>query len=232
MDLDSAKIDAVRPYIFDYTTGVLWLTASVMALVREEHLHRLGKAVDLLASETSHVKLPTVVAGFMVVIAGVILPYCVNIVLKLPTLRLLNYLLSLQRRASGEEAKKADELRRMAVSAIQRLAGIDADISAVLSLLYLETLLPTIGASLRSARQEILFKAYAALPIALIVGFVTGRLLSVWVIVPVAISIGLALGIGSFLVSVWSTNEMLDNTYEDLAIALMIANAKRGEFTK
>jgi hypothetical protein len=227
MDLDASRIQTIRPYVFDYVSGVLWLVAVLAAFVQEEHLQRLAASVESIAVQVPHATVPSFVTGFFLIVAGVILPYCVNVILKMPSLILLSLLLNLQRRNDdSEEAKDIVRLRDLAMQTIQRAAGTESYVSPSLTLLYLETLQPSIALNLRATRQEIDFKAYAALPVALIIAFTAGRLASEWLVTYAAIAIGLALGIGSFLVAVWSNNKALDNTYADMAMALLIAETR------
>ena len=229
MNVDEpSKLATLRPYVFDYVTGVLWLLAGAAAILRTEYVVTLAVGVDNVASKMPHATIPAFVTGFFLVIAGVILPYCLNVIVKMPTLELMNRFLKLQRRRNtSRQARAAAQVQQSAISTIQRSAGIGSDVSSNFALLYLETLQPTVAAGLRTTRQEIDFRASSALPIALIVGLAAGRIANMWLLTSASFAIGFVVGLASLFLAVWSTNQALDNTYEDLAVALLIADHRR-----
>src|SRR5262245_3974185 len=175
MDLDAARVHLVRPYVFDYIVGVLWLVPIMIVICTIDRLRQFALAIDSVAASMSNTTIPSFVVGFFLMVVGIILPYCVAIVLKMPTLWLMNRLLKIQRSwakasAKAEQPLQDPEVNQLATSAVQRAAGSDGYVSWTLALLYLEVLQANMAAALRSARQDIDFRAAAALPIALIIG--------------------------------------------------------------
>lgn len=227
-DFHSDKIEPIRPYVFDYVVGALWLIAVAAAIFTKTFMLTVASLLDLAATTMSHVIIPTFVTGFLLVIAGVVLPYCLNVVVKMPTLQLMNWFLKYQRKRNvSNDAEEAQRVKASAIKTIQRAAGVGSYISSNFALLYLETLQPTVAARLRAVRQEVDFRASSALPVALIAALVAGRVAGLWLVSYAAMFVAITVGVASFLTAVWSTNHALDNMYEDLAVALLVADARQ-----
>ncbi|HXO20123.1 MAG TPA: hypothetical protein VOA87_09410 [Thermoanaerobaculia bacterium] len=230
MDLNASRIYLVRPYIFDYFVGVLWLVAAFIAMSTGDKILGFARLIDSMAASMNHATMPSFVVGFLIIIGGIIVPYCAALIIKLPTLLVMNNLLKIQRSWDKRRSKETESMYQLATSVIVRgTAGPKDQVSARVALLYLEMLQPSMAAALLGTREDIDFRASATVPTALIVGTAARRLLAPWLIASAAAEAGFILGVLSFIIAVFGANKLLGSTMRDISMAVLIADAHKAE---
>src|SRR4051794_4063268 len=102
MDWKPEAVSALSRYFFDYVVGVLWMLAVVSWASPTTWISSLLQEFGNLSSAPATTRIPDFVFGFLLAIGGIVLPYCVSVVFKPATLRLMSWL----------QVKESEFLRR------------------------------------------------------------------------------------------------------------------------
>jgi hypothetical protein len=182
MEWKPDTILAVSRYAFDYIVGILWIAGGVAWAIST-------KVVDTTASRLSQIasvpKLPDFVIGFLLAIAGVVLPYCVSVVLKPATLKFMAARQKLDRRFRGwrwsrEKPKPLDQVSSLDVLARDRLVSElrcrERDISREVRVTFVQVRNQSAAAYISAIEGEVFFRATAVPASAVLVGGIVYRL--------------------------------------------------------
>jgi hypothetical protein len=215
---------AISRYAFDYIVGILWIAGGVAWAVST-------KVVDTTASRLSQIasvpKLPDFVIGFLLAIAGVVLPYCVSVVLKPATLKFVGALQKLDRglrrwRRSREKPEPLDQVPSLDVLARDRLVSElkcrERDISREVRVTFVQVRNQSAAAYISAIEGEVFFRATAVPASAVLVGGIVYRL-------PITLHLALSmmamialLGVGS-----WLSNNVFDGWMLTVNTAILLA---------
>ena len=225
MDWKPDSIRAVSRYVFDYIVGILWIISGLAWAASTRVLH----TTDSLFSQIAPVsKLPELVLGFLLAIAGVVLPYCVSVVLKPATLKLMGALQKLDRRLrrwrwSKKEQQGLNEddgpsLDKLAVDrVIRELKCRRSDIDRQVRVTFVQVRNPSAATYTAAIEEEVFFRATTVPASAVLVGGIVYRL-------PIALHIALSivamialLGFGS-----WLSNRVFNDWVKILNTAIVL----------
>lgn len=224
--MESSTIENTRPYVFDYVVGVLWVVAIATTFLRHEHILAVAKGTDQIASAATHVRAPDFAIGFLIVIAGVIVPYCVAAALRPITLVTMNSFLTLQRnRLNAAKSVRMELLRRSANARLSRIASIKNDIRTPAKLHFLALRAAPIELNLRAIRQVIDFRAALVMPVSLFFAGLFFRILDAHLLTGVSALIALAGAAAVYAAGVWIANKDLDRYFQSVDFAVLVAAA-------
>jgi hypothetical protein len=183
MEWKPDTILAVSRYAFDYIVGILWIAGAIAWAVST-------KVLDITASWFSRTasvpKIPDFVIGFLLAIAGVVLPYCVSVVLKPATLKLMAALQKLDRRlrrwqrsrqkpkAVEDQAPPLDALAKDRL--VRELKCRGRDISREVRVTFVQVRNQSAAAYISAIEGEVFFRATAVPASAVFVGGIVYRL--------------------------------------------------------
>jgi hypothetical protein len=195
------RFDDLRAYVFDLVIGVLWLSGIFFAIppsIVVEHY------ISILATSRNAPHVPDLVVGFILVISGVVLPYCVAAAAKpFSTLfldlgynfhRRLNAKLRRWKQRPAGETDRQDgrtaSLKKLAEDRIRSAIGFRGVINREVLVTYVASENPALARRLGKDRDEIWFRAEALLPTAFIFGMLSFRLIGLW---PPSVLVGLSI---------------------------------------
>jgi hypothetical protein len=208
MDLKPEGVSAISRYIFDYIVGIIWIAAGIVWVVSSAWFSSAGNAISRLASVKSSLQIPDFVIGFLLAIGGVVLPYCVSVVLKPATLGLMGLLQRAERRFRRWRASRhpsADKEPSIDLLAGKRIEGelqcARAYIGREVRVTFAHVRVPSVAPYVTAIEEEVYFRATAVLPSALLVGGMVYRL-------PIALHLALSAGATSALLlfGAWASN--------------------------
>jgi len=222
MDVKPDTLSDVRSYLFDYVTGILWLVAAAMMAGSSNWPQHVIEVLNATA------KIPEFVVGFAVVIAGVVLPYCVSILVRPVTLRLMSILLKQQRsferwkrkRSAAATTTKGKALDVLAAEQVMKRLSYSGDVNREIRLMYLYATNPSLALRIEKMRDDIWFHAAAVLPSALLLGSFGYRT------VPVQpLAVGVFVTFVTFSFATWFTNREQAVWWDSLSVAVLMAAA-------
>lgn len=212
MDVKPESVSAIRAYVYDYIVGMLWILGLVAAAATRDNVAQLATAGSSIAKRLSGVAVPEIVSGFLVAIGGVVLPFCVCTVLKPVSLRVMTTFSRLQRRFEKwlRSEKAANAGAGAALDAIasrhvrQRLSLPAVEVPREVKLTYLKSQHPMLAPAIEQARDDLFFRAAAALPSALLFGGIGFHIAA---FVPVLT--GITTGLLTLVLAAWFANKEL-----------------------
>jgi len=169
--LESTHIDGLRPYIYDYTIGLLWIAGALVVMLDESRLLSAASLLSKISQTMEPARVPDVAASLAVLIAGVILPYCVQ--LALSPLSLFGMFLFVTFDPFTYTARRRSErtdLGERATKLITTQLGISRPIDVNARLPYITAAAPSLMPRLRRAQHEGRFLVGSVLPLALLFG--------------------------------------------------------------
>ena len=215
------KINAARTYIFEYVVGVLWLIdLGVLTLDRPTAVD-FARLVRDLGVAMGGATPPTFVTGFMLAVAGVVLPYCTGLAFNPVTYIVMNGVYAVQRKWKPAANRSHEDLGVCAVARVRQFVGVDAPVSLTFRLLMLlKYRQPRVVDHLIRTRDEVLFRAQAILPVSLLFGTTLWRNIDVNAIAfPVAASVGIIV----FIAGAYDVNVALNHWILDLNNAVLVS---------
>ncbi len=218
--MDDASLDTIRPYLLDYAEGILWMFAAVSLCSSPGAFAKHAQAFDTFLGQLPNLRMPDLVIGLIVLIIGIILPYCVSVTLRPVAMLLLNWQLSFQRRVTRRQVQEQAWLRGH--EELQRHLGLGCRISADFCMMALEATQPTVARRLRNSYRDLAFRARAILPAALILASASAFILESLfrLTFPAVVSIGLALAF--FALGSWAANADLEQFHEGLGATILL----------
>jgi hypothetical protein len=224
MEAKSEMLQGLRSYLFDYILGILWLLCVAMLV---------GSAdwIGVIESRISEIeKLPDFVVGFVVVIAGVVIPYCASILVRPITLKIMNLFLHRQRgfhrwRWQKSPAAKLPQIKPVEQAAVEYLRGElnwPGNLTWTMRLTALYALHPRLAAQIEKGRDDLEFRAAAVLPTTILFALLAYRVTPVWPLI-----VSLIVGLTTFSVATWTINKSMDNWWACLNIAVLSAAKTR-----
>jgi hypothetical protein len=225
MDWKPDTILAVSRYVFDYIVGILWIVGGIAWAVSTTVLHTIGGLFSQIASVA---KLPDFVLGFLLAIAGVVLPYCVSVVLKPATLKLMAELQQLDRRIrrwrsfkEKQQALKKDDGRSLDQLAeyrlVRELKCRRREITREVRVTFVQVLNPSAAAYISAIEGEVFFRATAVPASAIVVGGIVYHL---------PISLHLVLSIVGMIAVLgfvsWLSNKVFDGWMKTVNSAILL----------
>jgi hypothetical protein len=215
--VDDQKFHTVLSYARDYVAGVLWLLAWLSAALSWQQFRAIVVSVDLLVADLPHLRAPDLVISLMVIIAGVILPYCVEVAIKPLSFLFMTAIQVLQRRAGRAKHRERLERRLHAKQVIDSLLNVNARISTTAELLILEVHQPTMARRLGRGQAELNFRVGTLLPASFLLGVaiakMTTTLAGTWA--------GIAGGVVVFGIGAWSANSTFEALQDDVLACLV-----------
>jgi ABC-type multidrug transport system fused ATPase/permease subunit len=221
MEAKAETLSSIRSYLLDYVVGILWLLSAALIAGSADWLTAM---VDILQMVRD---LPEFVLGFAVVIAGVVVPYCVSILVRPITIQIMNRFLHIHRsfrkwrrtrRAAKEKPHATGETAgSLANKRLTKLFGHFDLNSRQVRLTYLYARNRSLAAQLEKTQDDIWFQAAAALPSAILVASITYRV-AAWH--PAYISAGL--GLITFSFASWSINRQFMEWWSCLDAAVLV----------
>src|ERR1041384_5495604 len=121
--IDIGRLESFRDDLVAYTLGLLWLLALAFLYFDGDDVHKAARFLDSLAVETAHLQVPAFAVGFLLVVLGVLLPYCMAQVFAPVTLAVLNACLWVHRRIARTTTEET--LDQAALDAMNRCLGHD-----------------------------------------------------------------------------------------------------------
>jgi hypothetical protein len=224
--MDRDLLVSARPYVFDYVVGILWVVSTAMLFVHFDHVVGLAKALNTVASSAARIALPDFAVGFMLIVAGVIIPYCITAAMRPFNILIMNFLLTVQRGIFKRRPRaRLVVIRRSADAAIAKIASFQSPARGDAKLHFLTLRAQPIAANLKATREGIDFRAALVMPVSLFFGAVVFRALDghSWPILTAAIAVLIA-GV-AYAAGVWVANSDLAHYKESVDLAVLIAAA-------
>jgi hypothetical protein len=223
MDLDKLTFEPLRPDANRFILGVLWLTAAGALAVSPESVRDALRFIDSAASLLGHVAVPPFIVGFLAVVAGVLMPYCLSEVFTPLAFLLMNVTLRIQRRFKPMDVK----LVSLAHESVANDLASPVNPAHAGSVLYLTMCAPKLAGDLLRRRRQLEFRASAILPATILLGWFTYHLLEPaapsWLARALAVVVGLLL----FGSAVYQNNRDLGSLIFQVELAAL-AVAKNG----
>jgi hypothetical protein len=195
LDVD---LESIRRDIHAYTLGLLWLLALIAALVSPGDIHRIAIFLDSLAQQMGHVAVPPYVAGFLMALIGVILPYCMFQAFEPLTQAIMHLCLGLVRKL--RTVKPSDSLNKSALSAMTNTLGVvDLDQARDRCEIFIEAFSPRLAKALAREHQINAFRWKALVPASFLTASVAARISAVVVPTPWRLIIGVVIGLIVFV---------------------------------
>lgn len=218
MDIDPERFESLRPDANRFILGVVWLCAIGVLTVSRASILRAIRLLDEIAATVPHLTVPPFVVGFLGVLAGVVLPYCLAVIFMPVSTLAANFALRFQRKLDKVSAHTASEETVLAVATDLKTSGLEF---SGLSL-YLQARSPRLAKALDRRNDQLNFRMYATLPASILLGwlsfqFMAGRLL------PVAAYAGSAVvGMAAFALSAYQNNKARGVLLVDIQQAALI----------
>jgi hypothetical protein len=207
--MDIARLESLRHDFTTYTLGLLWLLALAFLYFDGEDLHRAARVLDSLALETAHVQVPVFAVGFLLVVLGVLFPYCMAQVFQPVSLAVLNACLWVHPRVVTPE----ETLDQPALDAIKKSLGHDVSVARDQGEIFLEGFLPRLAKSRARAEQLNSFRCEALLPASLLTAALAMRVSAAHLPSPWHWILGTAIGLLVFLPGIQTAiNQLIEET--------------------
>jgi hypothetical protein len=218
------KLESIRRDIHASMLGLLWILAIVVIFVSPDDVRRAAGFLDSTAQLMSHVSIPQFAVGFILVIIGVLLPYCMFQVFEPLTLAVMNICL----RAGNYIWPQTNSLSAAALAAMQTMLGrAEFDQVPHWTEVFVEGFLPRLAASLALEHQINAFRWKALLPGALVVVAFVARVVAIWLPTPWPYLIGWCVGFVMFVIGFSTARAQRNDEEQSLCIALLIAAKNR-----
>ncbi len=199
--VDIQKFDGIRRYVFAYVAGLLWLIALCLAFITEGRIIYLARYISTVSTASGVTNIPQSVWIFGLIVAGVVIPYCISLAVSPLTLAFSNVVLNARFR-SLRHAKlgDAETIFETADRIVQ--ATTDATFSHTdgAMLLYVDAVVPRLAVDINRAYDDLFFRIDALIPSACLIGIVIYRVTAVhWVGVLLASVAAIAVLVGGAL---------------------------------
>jgi hypothetical protein len=176
MNISLGELGYVRKYLFTYVKGVLWLMFGAVALegFRPIELFAgvIARAGGQLTSETAVL----VLVVFALALGGILVPYCIGIVLNPIAVTLLDLGMKVGKRfVSAERMADRKELYNRALDAVAVDLGAKLRCHHNDLILIVELKSPREAAILLSMEENVYFRGTATIPSALLLGGFIGN---------------------------------------------------------
>jgi len=168
MDISVEGVRAVKTYIFEYVTGVLWVLATIATTTSRALTTAIVDAPLAFIKQLSDLHVPEFVLGGIVLVGGLSLPYAVAMALRPLSIGLINRVLSAYRYLAKHVFKRDVSRFSASASGIVEPAIRDSLIDHAQVLAYLATRTDHIAETLEAMRAEVVFRATATLPSAIL----------------------------------------------------------------
>jgi hypothetical protein len=218
MELRPDTVQAVSRYVFDYIVGILWIAAGIAWAVSADSLDHLLTRIATLP------KLPDFALGFLLAIAGVVLPYCVSVVLKPATLKLMNALQKVDRglrklfREQSEETNDSgSSLNQLARDRLVSELKTDRLDFREAGVTFLEARNPSVAVYISAIEREIFLRATAVPPSAILVGGLVDHFLA-----PSHLSLSVLVMIALLIFGSWSSNKDFESWMLTINTAILL----------
>lgn len=235
MDWKPESVSAISRYIFDYIAGVLWIAAGITCVVSHEWLRSATNNINRLASVKSALQIPDFVIGFLLVIGGVVLPYCISVVLRPGTLRLMSLFQKLERRLHrwrlsnppGDSKGKEPSIDLLATRRIQReLKCGRTNIGREVRVTFVHVRVPSVAPYITANEEAVFFRATAVLPSAVLVGAMVYHLS-----VPFHLVLGVGITIALLVLGAWLSNRDFNGWMSTVNTVILLAPDGRSGLT-
>jgi hypothetical protein len=162
----------LKTYALDYVSGVVWLVALSLALdVPSDFLSR-SPFKELLNNSTNG-------ASFALVVAGLVVPYCLDVVMAPISILAMNWVLRLERRFPSlglpVHGKRLDKLNRIAAAEVRKVFPYDIEVTRPLKVTLLRLHNPYIANWVARGREGIDLRVSTAAPASVLIGSIVWK---------------------------------------------------------
>lgn len=187
---------AVRRYLYAYIVGFLYLLAFAIVWGTPPRLVALATFIAAVDRAAGNATVPPGVAVFALIVAGVVVPYCISVVIQPLTTALANVVF--KRRVKRVDPNDTETVFQAADTVVRTTVGEDFQHNDGTMLLYLKAVAPRLAIPLERSLDDFYFRVEAILPTAVFLAAVAYRLISTrWVGIVVASAVALVTMIGS-----------------------------------
>jgi hypothetical protein len=192
--VDIQKLDGVRRYAFDYIVGLLWLVALGFAFKTENGIVCLAKFVSDVGAASDIKHIPEQAWMFALIVAGVVVPYCMSLVVSPVAFAFSNVVLRFGLKA--EQHSRLDDgetIFAVAEQIIQSTVEATFGHTDGTMLLYVEAVAPRLATGIRRSYDEFSFRIGTIIPVVALIVMAVYRVISVhWVGALLAAVVGVA----------------------------------------
>jgi hypothetical protein len=207
MENSSHISSSFQAYILEYVTGVLWILTLCAALPSARDVAGFMSAVGVVFRPATEFNIPDAVTGGLAAIAGIVIPYAVAIALMPVSIWLMNGWQTLWRWVEQRILRRPGrDLHLLTNDRLKALLGIGSRIGHAEELAYVASQNETLALRLEWIRNNVVFRAAATLPSALLFGVSVYRFLQApgWVsIVAGAVVYGLGVAYAIGMLNEW-----------------------------
>jgi len=218
MEWKPDTVQAISRYVFDYIVGILWIAAGIAWAESPQALAGLFNRIESLP------KIPDFALDFLLVIAGIVLPYCVSVVLKPATLKFMDLLQGIDRglrkrlRKKSTSASDSDpRINDLARLRLVRELKCKRKFSREVAVTFVQVRNPEVAAYISAIEGEIFLRAKAVPPSAILLGGLVYRFLA-----PSHLSWSILLMVGLLGFGSWSSNKDFESWLLTVNTAILL----------
>ena len=219
--IDLGRLESLRRDVIAVTLGLLWLLALAFLYFDGEDVRKAARFLDALALDTVHIQVPAFAVGFLLVVLGVLLPYCMAQVFEPLTLAVLNACLWVYRRLARTTTEET--LDQPALNAMRQCLGHDVSVARDRGEVFLEGFLPRLAKPLARAHQVNSFRCQALLPASLFIAAFAIRVSAAHLPTPWHAVFGTSIGLVAFGLGIQTAITELLEEARALNIAVLVA---------
>lgn len=202
----AVQLQALRRYVFDYATGVLWLSVLGVMFGSVPRALAVASAASIVARTAQPAYIPDVAANVLLAVIAIALPYSIGVAVT-PITDVIT--MGLVHRLRNRLKKRwIDDERYSIVERSQEILkthlGIGFHLPFGTKLMFIERTNPKMAAQLRARLDDDYFQETMILPVSILIGRIVYRLLPDDVLSTV-LSVAIALAV--FATTVWYASD-------------------------
>jgi hypothetical protein len=176
MERETIRISSVQTYIFEYVSGVLWVLTLLLAALGPKSIATILQSTADILKPVAALKLSDLLTGFLIAVAGIVLPYALAMALRPIAIWPMNGVLRLIR--LFEKRILGRSRRDLHLISVQRLHSVltissDPDFPELLAVITLHD--PNTAETIEWLRNEVTFRAASVLPSSLLFAVIAYR---------------------------------------------------------
>jgi len=189
MEREPARISSLQAYAFEYATGVLWAMVLVILFAGNRNVSTLLRDASAALAPVAALKFSDTLTAFLIVVAGVVLPYALAMAFRPISLRLMNGLLYLGRRIIPSQRRHIKrDLHVLSIQHLQTALRITSDIDYPELLAFIAAHDYAAAENIESLFNEVVFRAATVVPSALLFTLVAYRVLPIYLSLAIGVT--------------------------------------------